>query len=284
MTVKNIKINEDNEGRRIDNFLISILSSVPRSKVYNIIRKGEVRVNSSRIKPSYKLKIGDQVRIPPNLNILDKNLKSIKPKEIIKHTQDILFENKDKYNLVGIVDIKNKGNYYKNIPYIGDDKKLEYLQRSGVKYAFPAIGFGMGINNSLRKKVFLKLKSIGFKIPNLISNQAIIKPGVKMGKGNLIQSGTIIDNKCILKNNISIGLNVTIGHNTEIYSNVTISGGVITNGGCKIYQDSFIGMGAVVYANIGKNCKISPNITILEDSNNNEMIFNGTKNKRFKTK
>ena len=85
MTVKKIKINTDNEGRRIDNFLISILQSVPRSKIYNIIRKGEVRVNSSRIKPSYKLKIGDQVRIPPNLNILDKNLKSIKPKEISKY-------------------------------------------------------------------------------------------------------------------------------------------------------------------------------------------------------
>ena len=197
---------------------------------------------------------------------------------------DILFENKDKYNLVGIVDIKNKGSYYKDIPFIGNDEKLEYFQRSGIKYAFPAIGFGIGINNTLRKKVFFKLKSIGFKIPNLISNQAIIKPGVKMGKGNLVQSGTIIDNNCILKNNISIGLNVTIGHNTEIHSNVTISGGVITNGGCKIQQDSFIGMGAVVYANIGKNCKISPNITILEDSDNNEMIFNGTKNKRFKTK
>ena len=59
MTVKKIKINTDNEARRIDNFLISTLPSVPRSKIYNIIRKGEVRVNSSRIKPSYKLKIND---------------------------------------------------------------------------------------------------------------------------------------------------------------------------------------------------------------------------------
>ena len=129
MTVKKIKINTDNEGRRIDNFLISILQSVPRSKIYNIIRKGEVRVNSTRIKPSYKLKIGDQVRIPPNLNILDKNLKSIKPKEIIKHTQDILFENKNfliankrndiavhagSKNYVGLVDIFRK-KYGENI-------------------------------------------------------------------------------------------------------------------------------------------------------------------------
>ena len=52
MTVKKILINEDNEGRRIDNFLISIFSTVPKSKIYNIIRKGEVRVNSSRKKPT----------------------------------------------------------------------------------------------------------------------------------------------------------------------------------------------------------------------------------------
>ena len=129
MTVKNIKINEDNEGRRIDNFLISILPSVPRSKVYNIIRKGEVRVNSSRIKPSYKLKISDQVRIPPNLEILKNSYKFIKQKEIIKHTQDILFENKNfliankrndiavhagSKNYIGLVDIFRK-KYGENI-------------------------------------------------------------------------------------------------------------------------------------------------------------------------
>jgi 23S rRNA-/tRNA-specific pseudouridylate synthase len=42
MTVKKILINEDNEGRRIDNFLISIFSTVPKSKIYNIIRKDGV--------------------------------------------------------------------------------------------------------------------------------------------------------------------------------------------------------------------------------------------------
>ena len=63
MTVKKILINEHNEGRRIDNFLISIFSTVPKSKIYNIIRKGEVRVNSSRKKPNYKLKLNDLIRI-----------------------------------------------------------------------------------------------------------------------------------------------------------------------------------------------------------------------------
>ena len=68
MTVKKLIINQDNTDRRIDNYLLSLYKNVPKSKIYNIIRKGEVRVNSKRIKPSYKLKIDDLVRIPPYLD------------------------------------------------------------------------------------------------------------------------------------------------------------------------------------------------------------------------
>lgn len=60
-----LKIDSDHEGRRIDNFLLSQLKGVPKSMIYRIIRKGEVRVNKKRIKPDYKLKLNDEVRIPP---------------------------------------------------------------------------------------------------------------------------------------------------------------------------------------------------------------------------
>jgi len=93
MTVKKLLINEDNVGRRIDNFLISTFSTVPKSKIYNIIRKGEVRVNSARKKPNYKLKLNDLIRIPPNLEISDKKIKIINPEQISKHTKNIIFEN-----------------------------------------------------------------------------------------------------------------------------------------------------------------------------------------------
>ncbi len=52
-------------GQRIDNFLITALKGVPRTLVYRILRKGEVRVNKGRIKPEYKLQAGDIVRVPP---------------------------------------------------------------------------------------------------------------------------------------------------------------------------------------------------------------------------
>ena len=92
MTVKKLLIDHDNSGRRLDNYLISIFKSVPKSKIYSIIRKGEVRINSSRIKPSYKLRKDDLVRIPPNLESPLAKSKNISIGLIETHTNDILFE------------------------------------------------------------------------------------------------------------------------------------------------------------------------------------------------
>lgn len=56
---------ERGEGQRVDNFLMTRLKGVPKSKIYQIIRKGEVRVNKKRVKPSYKLSQDEMIRIPP---------------------------------------------------------------------------------------------------------------------------------------------------------------------------------------------------------------------------
>ena len=63
--VRLLQIDQVNETQRIDNFLISILKGVPKSRIYRMIRSGEVRVNRGRVKADYRLKAGDSVRIPP---------------------------------------------------------------------------------------------------------------------------------------------------------------------------------------------------------------------------
>ena len=65
LKVQFVTIDENNEGQRIDNFLVTKLKGVPKSMIYRIIRKGEVRVNKKRIKPEYKLQDSDVVRVPP---------------------------------------------------------------------------------------------------------------------------------------------------------------------------------------------------------------------------
>ncbi len=63
--VQTLQAGKEELGQRLDNFLIKLLKQVPRTRIYRIIRKGEVRVNKKRIRPDYKLQLGDLIRVPP---------------------------------------------------------------------------------------------------------------------------------------------------------------------------------------------------------------------------
>lgn len=63
--VQLVEITEENSDQRLDNFLITRLKGVPKSRIYRIVRKGEVRVNKGRVDVKYRLVAGDVIRIPP---------------------------------------------------------------------------------------------------------------------------------------------------------------------------------------------------------------------------
>lgn len=63
--VQKIVVHEDDAGQRVDNFTQRVSGGLPKSRLYRIIRKGELRVNSKRVKPEYRLLAGDIVRLPP---------------------------------------------------------------------------------------------------------------------------------------------------------------------------------------------------------------------------
>ncbi|MDY0065899.1 MAG: RluA family pseudouridine synthase [Steroidobacteraceae bacterium] len=63
--VRYVQAGEGDAGQRIDNYLARVLKNVPRSAIYRILRTGEVRVNGGRVRPEYRLKAGDRVRVPP---------------------------------------------------------------------------------------------------------------------------------------------------------------------------------------------------------------------------
>jgi 23S rRNA pseudouridine955/2504/2580 synthase len=58
-------VDEEQAGQRLDNFLIRLLKGVPKSHIYRLLRKGEVRVNKGRVKPDTRLNVGDLIRIAP---------------------------------------------------------------------------------------------------------------------------------------------------------------------------------------------------------------------------
>ena len=63
--VRHVEVTGDEAGQRIDNYLIARLKGVPKSRIYRILRSGEVRINSRRVEASQKVAAGDRIRIPP---------------------------------------------------------------------------------------------------------------------------------------------------------------------------------------------------------------------------
>src|SRR5436190_13469 len=60
-----LEVGEESAAQRIDNFLLRRLKGVPKSHVSRVLRSGEVRVNSGRVRPEYRLQVGDRIRVPP---------------------------------------------------------------------------------------------------------------------------------------------------------------------------------------------------------------------------
>ena len=90
-------ITSEQEQRRIDNYLLSVLKAVPRTRIYQMLRRGEVRVNGGRIKQSYRLHRGDKVRIPPVTVTVTDTAKPAEPHNyLLERVRDsVILENED---------------------------------------------------------------------------------------------------------------------------------------------------------------------------------------------
>ncbi len=99
--VQYLTVDPDFADQRIDNFLVTRLKGVPKSHIYRILRKGEVRVNKKRIQPSYRLQANDQIRIPPiqlsnakTESTPSRNLVALLSQRIIYEDKNLLIINK----------------------------------------------------------------------------------------------------------------------------------------------------------------------------------------------
>jgi 23S rRNA pseudouridine955/2504/2580 synthase len=84
-------IDAKNAGQRVDNFLLGYFRKIPKSRIYRAIRSGEVRVNKGRIKPIYRLKEGDLVRIPP-ITAENARQHEVSPERQQRLEEQIIFE------------------------------------------------------------------------------------------------------------------------------------------------------------------------------------------------
>ena len=165
-----------------------------------------------------------------------------------------VIENTNLFKIAGYV-AKNKDSKSNdtNLKLLGYDKDLSNIFKS-IKYAHVAVGQMKDLE--LRKKLFVKLLDIGFKLPLIISKKSIIsKKNVKIGKGTIIMNNVTINSNSTIGDNCIINTGSIIEHDCNIGSHTHIGPGSILNGGVILGEQSFIGSGSVIRQKIKINKK-----------------------------
>ena len=187
--VQKITVNKDYSGQRLDNFLLNYLKGVPKSKIYSIIRKGEVRVNSSRKQVFYKIKENDLIRIPP-LQIENKEdikapfeLTDVLKRSVIFEDDDCLVINKP----FGIASHGGSGISF---------GLIEAIRNFGPRYRDCKLVHRLDKNTSGCQLVS-KNQSFLRKCNNLIREKKIIKKYIALVHGNWPENLNLIENKLI---------------------------------------------------------------------------------------
>ena len=173
---------------------------------------------------------------------------------------DIL-EQMDRYCIVGLID-KYQKNSVLGYPVIGDDKKLACIKEQGVERAFVAIG-----NNSIRKKLYLEAKRLGYKIVNAISPQAIISRYAILGDGIAVMPGAVINVNTTIHDGVIINTNASVDHDCEIGEFAHIAPGCAISGSSSIGREVFLGTGSRVIDKIciGQKTIIGAGSVVIRD-------------------
>lgn len=167
---------------------------------------------------------------------------------------DIIKSN-NAYEIIGITDKCTKEKALLDISIIGDDNKLKEVYKQGIKNAFLCIG-ALG-NLNLRNKIYKNLKEIGFNLPVLIHNTAIVSKYATIGEGTCIMPGVIINSGAKIGKNCIINTGVIIEHDCVIEDNCHISPRAVLGGGVSIDKNTHIGIGATVIQGVNIGCNVT---------------------------
>ena len=168
-----------------------------------------------------------------------------------------VIESTNEFEIAGIIDIKDKiGQEVLGYKIFACDDDLEKLKEN---YDYALITVGQIKSANLRKKLFFKVKEIGFELPVIIASTAYISKHSGIGEGTIIMHQAMINANVKIGTNNIINTKSLIEHDCKIGDNNHISTNVSLNGTVFLGDDCFIGSGTTVndMVTIENNCIIS---------------------------
>lgn len=182
----------------------------------------------------------------------------------------------NKYHVLGALDCKEKvGLAYNACKVIGTDELLEKYYKQGIKNVVIGIGY-MGEEN-VRARLYEKVKRIGFYVPAIVDQTAIIAKDVRIGEGayigkgaivnadtdigemSIINTGAQVDHECIVGGFSHVAVGAVLAGNVVVNSHSFVGAGSVIREGIKVGCNAIIGAGSVVIRDIENNCKVVGN-------------------------
>ena len=164
------------------------------------------------------------------------------------HSVIDVIEQENKYEIIGIVDTKeNIGKKVLDYEIVACDDDLETIFQT-CKNAI--ITVGQIKTNSLRVKLFEKLKNIGFNLPVIISSLAYVSKHATLDEGTIVMHHALVNANVKIGKNCIINTKALIEHDCLVEDNCHISTASVLNGGVVIKENSFLGSNATSKQNI----------------------------------
>ncbi len=152
-------------------------------------------------------------------------------------------EMEGKFNIVGIVEkYPNKSKEVLGYPLIGTDDDLAELRK---KYSYAIITVGHIQSNTIRLKLYRKIKELNFTLPTIISPLAYISKHARVAEGTVVMHHALINAHAQVGKNCIINSKALVEHDAIIENHVHISTNSTINGSTLVKEHSFVGSGAI---------------------------------------
>lgn len=177
-----------------------------------------------------------------------------------------------RYEIAGYTDSKENVNCA--YTYLGTDDMLEELYASGIKNA--VVGVGQMDTPIIRKKIYDKLKKIGYELPVIIDPSAVLSSDISVAEGTFIGKSVVIETGSCVGKMCIINTCAMISHDGKVGDFTHISGHTNICGGASVGEESFVGAAATVISNVsvGNNVLVGAGTVVVKNVENNMKVFN----------
>lgn len=171
------------------------------------------------------------------------------------------------YEIVGLLDARTdlRGTEVLGIPVLGDDTLLRSLHDTGVRDAF--IGVGSTADTGSRRRLYDRVRGLGFHLVRAIHPSAVIAPSARMGDGPTIMACAVVNAAAQIGNNVIINTGAIIEHDCVIGDHVHVATGARLAGGVRVGEGTHVGIGSSVREGIriGHRAVIAAGAVLIED-------------------